>query len=139
MKKEILDEYKISILGDVPSKANSYKIITINGHSSLSKTKSLKEYEKAFYLQCPFRGVNIDGFFKIDLDVYYANNRKDLDGSFKILLDCLQQCKVIKNDRECVEIHAKKMIDKITPRVVITIYPVKGIEVHNSSNPSLFD
>ena len=139
MKKEILDEYKMSILGDVPSKANSYKIITINGHSSLSKTKSLKEYEKEFYLQCPFRGVNIDGFFKIDLDVYYANNRKDLDGSFKILLDCLQQCKVIKNDRECVEIHAKKMIDKIAPHVVITIYPVKGIEVHNSSNPSLFD
>lgn len=138
-KKELLDEYKMTVMGDVLSKSNSYKIITINGHSSLSKTKSLKEYEKSFYLQCPFRGVDIDGFFKIDIDVYYANNRKDLDGSFKILLDCLQQCKVIKNDRECVEIHARKMIDKINPRVVITINPVKGIEVHNTNRPTLFD
>lgn len=137
--KHFESEYRITILGDCPSKANAYKIITIGGHASLSKTQGLKSYEKAFYLQCPCRGVNIDTFFIIDIDVYYANNRKDLDGSFKILLDCLQQCKVIKNDRECVEIHARKMVDKNNPRVVITIKPVKGIEVHNSKEPTLFD
>ena len=139
MKKDFLEEYKMTIKGDTPSKANAYKIITIGGHASLSKTPRLKEYEKSFYLQCPCRNVDIDTFFTIDIDVYYANNRKDLDGSFKILLDCLQQCKVIKNDRECVEIHAKKMIDKVDPRVVITIKPIKDIEVHNSRVKTLFD
>lgn len=123
-------QYCFTILGDVPSKANSYKIITIGGHSSLSKTQNLKSYEKSFFLQCPCRGVNITNFFSIDIDVFYANNRKDLDGSFKILLDCLQQCNVIKNDRECVEIHARKMVDKINPRVTITISTISGVKAH---------
>lgn len=124
------ETYKFTILGDVPSKANSYKIINIGGHASLSKTPKLKEFEKSFFLQCPYRGLNITSFFKIRFDVFYANNRKDLDGSFKILLDSLQQCNVIKNDRECVEIYARKMIDKQNPRIEIEITPIKGIEVH---------
>lgn len=132
-------EYKMTILGDTPSKANSYRVITIKGHGSLGKTQSLKAYEKSFYLQCPCRGVNITDFFTIDLDVFYANNRKDLDGCFKIILDCLQMCQVIKNDRECVEIHARKMLDATNPRVEITIRTVAGIEVRNSREPGLFD
>lgn len=124
------EKYNITILGDVPSKANSYKIITINGHASLSKTKKLKEYEKSFFLQCKHRDLNLKSLFAIDIDVFYANNRKDLDGSFKIILDCLQQCSVIKNDRECIEIHARKMVDKDKPRIEIVITPIKNIEAH---------
>lgn len=132
-------EYRFTIRGDVPSKANAYRIITIRGHASLSKTQGLKAYEKSFFLQCPCRDLHITSFFSIDLDVFYANNRKDLDGSFKILLDCLQQCDVIKNDRECIEIHARKMVDKINPRVDIVIRPIDCIEVHKSEEPKLFD
>ena len=124
----------MTILGDVLSKANSYKIITIGGHSSLSKTQRLKEYEKSFFLQCPCRNVNITSFFTIDIDVFYANNRKDLDGAFKILLDCLQMCKVIKNDRECVEIHARKMVDRVNPRVVITLRTIDGVTPHKTED-----
>ena len=129
-----MKEYAMTILGDVLSKANSYKIITIGGHSSLSKTQRLKEYEKSFFLQCPCRNVNITSFFSIDIDVFYANNRKDLDGAFKILLDCLQMCNVIKNDRECVEIHARKMVDKANPRVEIKIRTIDGISPHKGGN-----
>jgi hypothetical protein len=39
-----------TIFGNTPSKSNSYKVITINGHASLSKTKALKEYENKFYI-----------------------------------------------------------------------------------------
>lgn len=134
-----MDEIRMTILGDCPSKANAYKIITIGGHASLSKTQSLKAYEKSFFLQCPHRDAYITTFFKIDIDVYYQNNRKDLDGSFKIILDCLQQCRVIKNDRECVEIHARKMIDKNSPRIEIVIKPISNIEVHKSEEPKLFE
>jgi Holliday junction resolvase RusA-like endonuclease len=38
-----------------------------------------------------------------------------------LLLDCLQQCNAIKNDRQCVEIHARKFVDKVKPRVEFTI------------------
>lgn len=134
-----MEEIKFTIKGDVPSKSNSYKIITIGGHASLSKTSKLKEYEKSFFLQCPFRDKNITSFFMIDIDVFYANNRKDLDGSFKIILDCLQQCRVIKNDRECVEIHARKLVDVTQPRIEITIKPVDGIEVHKNKQKGFFE
>lgn len=113
------------IYGDIPSKSNGYTIICIAGHYSLGKTKALKEYEKKFYLQCSLRNVGIKGFFKIDVDVYFGSNRKDLDGSFKVLFDCLQSCKAILNDRQCVEIHARKLIDKENPRVEFTIEEIE--------------
>lgn len=113
------------IYGSIPSKSNSYKIVTLCGHGSFAKQKVLKDYEKDFYKQCSLRDKQISGFFKIDVDVYFANNRKDLDGSFKILLDCLQSCKAIINDRQCVEIHARKLIDKLNPRIEFIIEEVE--------------
>ena len=110
-----------TIYGQVPSKSNGYKIITISGHSSLAKTKALKDYERKFYLQCPLRGEEIAEPFAIDMDVYYNSNRPDLDNAFKIVLDCLQLCKAIKNDRYCYEIHARKLVDKVNPRVELSI------------------
>ena len=113
------------ICSDVPSKSNSYWIICIAGHYSLGKTKALKEYEQTFYLQCSLRNKNIKGFFKITLDVYFSSNRKDLDNSLKVVFDCLQGCKAIQNDRQCVEIHARKLIDKNNPRVEFVIEEVE--------------
>ena len=110
-----------TIYGQVPSKSNGYKIITISGHSSLAKTKALKDYERKFYLQCPLRGEEIAEPFAIDMDVYYNSNRPDLDNAFKIVLDCLQLCKAIKNDRYCFEIHARKLVDKVNPRIELSI------------------
>lgn len=112
------------IYGDIPSKSNGYKIIHIAGHYSLGKTSSLKEYEEKFFLQCSLRNANIQGYFKLVLDVYFGTMRKDLDGCFKILFDCLQSCKAIKNDNRCVEINARKFVDKINPRVEFSIIPV---------------
>ena len=112
---------KVIIRGKIPSKSNCYKVITICGHSSLGKTKVIKEYEQAFFQQCPIRGLNIDRPFRLKLDVYHQNNLPDLDNCLKVLLDCMQQCKVIKNDRQCFEINARKLIDKVDPRVEFTI------------------
>jgi Holliday junction resolvase RusA-like endonuclease len=114
----------ITIHGKIPSKSNSYKVVTIGGHSSLAKTKTIKEYEKSFFLQCPMRGINLAKYFKLSVDVYYENMRPDLDNCFKVLLDCLQQCKAIKDDRYCVEIHGRKLIDKVNPRIEFTIEEV---------------
>lgn len=109
------------IYGDIPSKSNSYKIIATAGFHRLGKTKAVNEYEQKFFLQCSLRNAKITGRFRIDVDCFHSSDRKDLDNSFKLLLDCLQQCNAIKNDRQCVEIHARKFVDKVKPRVEFTI------------------
>ena len=106
------------IYGQIPSKSNCYKIITLSGHGSLAKTPALKDYEKSFYLQCSiYRNKNIKGLFELNVNVYNGSQRPDLDGSFKILLDCLQSCKAIENDRNCVKIVAQKFVDKMNARI----------------------
>lgn len=109
------------IHGQPPSKSNSYRIIALHGHGSLCKTAALKAYEESFIMQCPLRKAMIDWRFKLTIDVYFASDRPDLDNAFKIVLDCLQACKAIKNDRLCAEIHARKLIDKERPRVEFEI------------------
>lgn len=112
------------IRGQIPSKSNCYKIVSLNGRAGLAKQKCLKEYEKSFYIQCPERGRNVQGFFTLRAKVYYSSNRPDLDNSLKILLDCLQQTGTIKNDRYCVKIDIEKIIDRKDPRVEYEVTPV---------------
>ena len=128
------------IYGSIPSKSNQYKIITIGGHSSLGKTSTMKDFEKKFYLQCgAYRNKNIQGFFELYADVYFQSNQPDLDNSLKGLLDCLQTCKAIKNDRNCVKIVANKFIDKNNPRIEFTLVEVGGVERKDSKQPTFFD
>lgn len=126
------------IYGQPPSKSNSYRIVTIKGHGALAKTNAMKEYEKNFFLQCPYRNRKSDGFFELHLDVYFHSNLPDLDNALKVILDCLQTCKAIVNDRQCVKIVAQKFIDKNNPRIEFTIHDVGGVEVKDSEMPTLF-
>lgn len=109
------------IYGNPPSKSNCYKVITIRGHGSLGKTPLLKKYEESFFMQCSLRNANISTRFRLDVMVFYSSDRPDLDNALKIILDCLQRCGAIKNDRLCAEIHAHKLIDKNNPRIEFTI------------------
>ena len=133
------------IYGSVPSKSNLYKIITkknpVTGkyYGSLAKSDIMERFEKKFYLECGYRNRNIKGFFELYVDVYFQSNQPDLDNSLKGLLDCLQNCKAIKNDRNCVKIIANKFIDKNNPRIEFTIVEVNGIEQRDSRQPDLFD
>lgn len=127
------------IYANPPSKSNQYKIVTIGGHGSLAKTAAMKDFEKKFYLQCgAYRNRNIKGFFELYADVYFQSNQPDLDNSLKGLLDCLQGCCAIKNDRNCVKIVANKFIDKVNPRIEFTLVEVGGIAEKNSQEPQLF-
>ena len=110
-----------TIYGQPPSKSNSYKIITQNGHSRLGKTEATKKYEQDFFMQCSLRKKGICKRFKLTLDVYFSSDRPDLDNAQKVILDCLQTCGAIKNDRLLSEIHARKLIDKKNPRIEFEI------------------
>lgn len=106
----------IVIYGQVPSKSNGYRVGTIAGRAQLYKTKELRLYEKNFGLQ--YRRHNkILGNFEVEVDVYFRSNKSDLDGMFKVFLDCLQAVDAIDNDRYCMKIVARKFIDKENPRI----------------------
>jgi Holliday junction resolvase RusA-like endonuclease len=118
-------EYQ-TIFGNTPSKSNSYKVVIINGHASLSKTKTLKEYENKFYIQCDkYRNAGIPGYFELHLKVFYPSERSDLDNSLKIILDCLQKVNAIRNDNKCVKIVAEKYLDQEHPRIEFIINKIK--------------
>lgn len=113
------------IYGNPPSKSNCYKIVTISGHGSLAKTAALKKYENDFFIQCKYyRNKNIEGYFELEVKVFYPSQRSDLDNSLKCLLDCLQEIKAIENDNKCVKITAEKYLDKLNPRVEFKVIPV---------------
>lgn len=121
----MIDHGWITIRGNVPSKSNSYRIVTFNGHSSLAKTIALQTYENAFYLQSgTYRNLKIKGLFEFYCKVYYSSLRPDLDNSLKVQLDCLQYCKAIANDNKCIKVVAEKFIDKKDPRVEVRIVEV---------------
>lgn len=116
---------KQTIIGNCPSKSNCYNIITIGGHASLAKTKAMRAYEDAFYIQCNhYRNKNIEGYFEFHIDVFYPSQRSDLDNSLKVVLDCLQRSKAIPNDNKCVKIIAQKFLDKANPRIEFQIIPI---------------
>lgn len=130
------------IYGQPPSKSNSYKIITVttNGkkHGSLSKTDAMNKYEHDFILQCgAYRNKNIKGFFELYIDVYFHSNQPDLDNALKVILDCLQLCKAIKNDRDCVKIVAQKFVDKNRPRAEFTLVEFNGDNKKDSTQPEI--
>lgn len=115
-----------TIPGQIPSKSNCYKVITINGHGSLGKQPALKKYETAFYWQLPggYRGLMIQGAFEIHIRVYFTTMSHDLDNALKAVLDCLQYTKTIKNDNQCAKIIAEKFIDRENPRIEFRLVEV---------------
>ncbi|RNI26603.1 RusA family crossover junction endodeoxyribonuclease [Rufibacter latericius] len=109
------------IQGTCPSKSNCYRI----GTKGLFKTAALTRYENMFYIQCNhYRNRNITDYFELHVDVFYPNQRADLDNSLKIVLDCLQKVKAIKNDNKCVKIVAQKFLDAKEPRIEFQLIEV---------------
>lgn len=117
---------KVIIPGQCPAKSNCYKIVARGGHASLAKQAALKAYEEMFMWRCSLRGTKaaplINTPFRIDMDVFFRTKANDVDNSLKIVLDTLQHsCHAIRNDNLCAEIHVRKFIDKVNPRIEFTI------------------
>jgi Holliday junction resolvase RusA-like endonuclease len=66
----------------------------------------------------------LDGTISVSMDVYRKRKAGDLDGYAKILLDSMQGI-CYANDKQIVELHARRFDDKHHPRVHVTIEQVK--------------
>lgn len=116
---------RFTVEGQPPSKSNSYRVVRVAGHGSLAKTRQLHDYEAAFARQCPASGPALAVPFVLEADIWFASARPDLDNALKVLLDCLQACGVVANDRLCVGITARKHKDAARPRAELTITPME--------------
>ena len=69
-------------------------------------------------MQCPRLDPLLEGDLKIDMTIYYATRRPDLDES--VVLDAMQDL-IYRNDRQSKEQHICWGLDRDNPRVEIEI------------------
>lgn len=141
---------KFTILGEAASKANSRKIVKINGKTASAKSDKALGFEAMALRQIPPKArVRFIVPVRVTLRMYYASERPDLDES--LVLDCMQdryvtrytrkpdgsaeksrvllQSGVYANDRLVREKHIYHGIDKANPRVEVEIEPINNNEM----------
>ena len=105
-------------LGEPASKANSRKMVTIRGRPALIKSQKARDYVKQFELQCPQLEVPTTEDVQVEMMIYYASRRPDLDES--LILDCMQ-CRIYKNDRQLQQKFIYWGLDRENPRTIIRV------------------
>ena len=107
-----------TVYGEPASKANSRKMVLIKGRPALIKSQKARDYVTTFEQQCPVLEVPTTEDVVVEMMIYYASRRPDLDES--LILDCMQ-CRVYKNDRQVKQKFIYWGLDKENPRSVIRV------------------
>ena len=107
-----------TIEGEPASKANQRKLVLIKGRMVPIKSKKALDYVKEFQRQIPKIDPLTEDYVKVEMMIYYASRRPDLDES--LILDCMQNY-VYYNDRQVKEKHIYWGLDKEKPRTVIRV------------------
>jgi len=108
----------------LPPSVNSYhrSIPMSNGTSKVLISRDGRAWKKkALQLVAMQRPGALTGDVEIVLEVYFKDRRRDLDNAAKPLLDLLQAARVIENDRQVVDLHMMRRVDKGNPRVEIDV------------------
>ena len=110
--------FRYEIDGEPASKANSRRIVMRGKRLASIKSVKALNYSDTFRAQLPPDPVPYLKDVKIEIDVWYASRRPDLDIS--LILDLLQG-HAYANDRQVKEQHARWHLDPDRPRCVILI------------------
>lgn len=113
-------ERYLVVKGEPASKANGRRVVRIAGVSRSIKSKKALSYSDAFNLQVQPVEPLLEGELTVTMNIYYANQRSDLDES--LILDLLQGV-LYKNDRQVREKHIHHAIDRNNPRVEVWVRP----------------
>ena len=114
-----MQSLSLIIYGEPASKSNSRRLVRFGGMSRLIKSEKALSYSDAFKQQVanhthePFVGDVV-----VDMHIYYASRRPDLDES--LILDLLQGVLYL-NDRQVKEKHIYWGLDKENPRTEILV------------------
>ncbi len=127
----VMDDVVVTftVLGEPASKANSrtlghYRPKRADGSKGklrrgLIKSKKALNYTESFNIQCPIVAPLIEDDVGVNIFIYYATRRPDLDES--VILDCMQGA-IYKNDRQVKEKHVYHALDKQNPRAEIQVW-----------------
>lgn len=113
-----------TIYGEPASKANSRRLVLHGNIPRVIRSDKARSYADDFARQCPTLDPLFEGDLHVELDIYYASRRPDLDES--IILDCLQACGIYRNDRQVRSKIVRGFVDKFSPRVNIFISHVES-------------
>lgn len=102
------------------SKANSRRW---TGRLFIKSEKALN-YSATFKKQCPVLDKLLEGDLRLDIHIYYASRRPDLDES--LILDLMQGC-IYTNDRQVKERHTYWHLDKEDPRAEIKVTEIAPV------------
>lgn len=112
-----------TILGELCSLKNSRKIAVNRktGRMFPLRNPAIERFSENFAAQVPpdYRGLALSGPVAVTVDVWYPDRRKDLDVA--LVHDLLQQTGVIEDDRQIVEQHNYRHLDRENPRVSIIV------------------
>jgi len=111
-------DFQFTVYGEPASKANSRKMVLIKGRPALIKSAKARAYVVDFDSQCPVLGVPTEEDVMVEMMIYYASRRPDLDES--LILDCMQK-KIYKNDRQVKQKFIYWGLDKENPRTIIRV------------------
>ena len=114
--------HQFTIEGEPASKANSRKIVTIRGRPVSIKSDKARKYAAGFLHQCKKLDDLFEGDVSVEILIYYATKRPDLDES--LILDCMQG-NVFINDRQVKQKHIYWGLDRDRPRTVIRVSAVE--------------
>jgi Holliday junction resolvase RusA-like endonuclease len=105
---------EFTVYGEPASKANSRRW---TGKLFIKSKKAL-DYGAGFIKQCPVLEPLLEGDLRVNIRIFYASRRPDLDAS--LILDLMQD-RIYLNDRQVREQHFFWGLDKENPRAEITV------------------
>ena len=115
---KVLFNIIFTIEGEPASKANQRKLVLIKGRMVPIKSKKALDYVKEFQRQIPKIDPLTEDYVKVEMMIYYASRRPDLDES--LILDCMQNY-IYYNDRQVKAKHIFWGLDKENPRTIILV------------------
>ena len=112
--------FRLTVLGEPASKANSRKLVTNprTKRPMFIKSAKARAYVESLAHQVPRIDPLLTGPLVFTATIYYASERPDLDES--VILDALEG-RIYKNDRQVREKHISHAIDRTNPRAEIVI------------------
>jgi len=121
-----MKEHIFQILGEPASKANSRKIVMIRGRPASIKSAKARNYAVKFLAQCQTLDLLFENDVKVEMLIYYASRRPDLDES--LILDLMQGV-IYKNDRQVKQKNIYWGLDRENPRTIIRVSALESGDI----------
>ena len=118
---------KITLLGDVPSKKNSKRIVPVNGRHIIISSKNYLDWERdqLKLIKYTVHEALIENDYQLSVRFYPSTKRKfDLSNKVESIQDLLVKAGVISDDNYCVinSLHVYfGEVDRNNPRAEIEI------------------